>query len=195
LASTEVTIDETFDTTGHAQTEKLEKAPFSGKSPTGNRELKIWIDADAAPVEVKQTVFRASKRLGIETLMVANRPIDSPPSATMVKAIVVREGADEADRYIVAHATAGDLAITADLPLAALLVEKSVFVIDPRGSEYSPDTIASRLSMRNFMDDLRGEGMVLSGAKPYGDADKKAFAATFDRLLTKALRLAKTGEA
>lgn len=150
--------------------------------------MKIWIDADAAPADVKLVVFRAAKRLGVVTFLVANRLLDTPAGLPMVKAIQVRDGADEADRFIVTHGTAGDLAITADLPLAGLLVQKGLFVIDPRGDEYSPETIASRLSIRNFMDDLRGNGMVLGGTAPYGEADKKAFAATFDRLLTKALR-------
>jgi uncharacterized protein len=150
--------------------------------------VKIWIDADAAPVDVKQIVYRAAKRLGIATMLVANRLLDTPAALPMVKAIQVRDGADEADRFIVAHGEPGDLAITADLPLAGLLVEKGLFVIDPRGVEYSPDTIATRLSMRNFMDNLRGEGMVLSGNAPYSEVDKKTFASTFDRLLTKAIK-------
>ncbi len=151
-------------------------------------KVKIWIDADAAPFEVKQIVYRAAKRLEVETLLVANRRLDTPANLTMVKSIQVRDGADEADRYIVAHGDPGDVAITADLPLADLLVAKGLYVIDPRGDEYSPDTIRTRLSMRNFMDDLRGSGMVVGRSSPYGDADKKAFAATFDRLLTKARR-------
>lgn len=152
--------------------------------------VKIWIDADAAPVDVKQIVFRAAKRLGITTMLVANRLLDTPPGLSMVQAIQVRDGADEADRFIVAHGEPGDLAITADLPLAGLLVEKGLFVIDPRGDEYSPDTVATRLSMRNFMDNLRGEGMVLSGSAPYSEVDKKTFASTFDRLITRAMRRA-----
>jgi len=148
--------------------------------------MKIWIDADAAPSDMKEIVFRASKRLNIETILVANRLLNTPASLTMVRAVQVRDGADQADRYIVANGQPGDVAITADLPLADQLVSKGLLVIDPRGDEYSPDTIASRLSMRNFMDDLRGSGMVVGRSAPYGDTDKKAFAATFDRLLTKA---------
>jgi uncharacterized protein len=157
--------------------------------------VKIWIDADAAPADVKQIVFRAAKRLGVTTLLVANRLLDTPASLTMVKSIQVRDGTDEADKYIVAHGEPGDVAITADLPLAGQLVEKGLFVIDPRGAEYSPDTIATRLSMRNFMDNLRGEGLVLGGAAPYGNGDKQAFASTFDRLLTKAIKKASTQQA
>ena len=102
--------------------------------------------------------------------------------------VTVREGADVADRYIVQNSESGDLVVTADIPLAALLVEKKVDVIDPRGEAYDAGNIASRLSMRNFMDDLRGAGTVTGGSRPYGDRDKKAFANTFDRLLTKLLK-------
>jgi uncharacterized protein len=157
--------------------------------------VKIWIDADAAPADVKQIVFRAAKRLGVTTLLVANRLLETPASMTMVKSIQVRDGTDEADKYIVAHGAAGDIAITADLPLAGQLVEKGLFVIDPRGAEYSPDTIAARLSMRNFLDNLRGEGLVTGGSAPYGETDKQQFASTFDRLLTKAIKKAKAKEA
>ncbi|SMP68639.1 hypothetical protein SAMN06265222_11192 [Neorhodopirellula lusitana] len=149
--------------------------------------MRIWIDADAAPTDVKEVIFRAAKRLQVETILVANRPVSAPANATTVRSIVVGQGADQADKYIVDQSEAGDLAITADLPLAGLLVEKGVYVVDPRGEEYSPATIASRLSMRNFMDEMRGAGMVTGGSPPYGPKDKKAFAATFDRLLTKAL--------
>lgn len=152
--------------------------------------MKIWIDADAAPTDVKQIVFRAANRLKIETVMVANRPLQKPANAVSVRTVLVREGPDQADRYIVAHGEPGDLAITADLPLADQLVSKGLHVIDPRGDEFSPETIKSRLSMRNFMDELRGTGTVTGGSAPYGDADKKAFASTFDRLLTKAVRKA-----
>lgn len=147
--------------------------------------MKLWIDADAAPQEVKEIVFRAAKRLNVATVLVANRSVPVPKALTMVRSVVVREGADQADRYILKHGEPGDLAVTADLPLAADLVEKGLSVIDPRGDEYSSANIASRLSMRNFMDELRGGGMVTGGQAPYGDHDKKAFAATFDRLLTR----------
>jgi uncharacterized protein YaiI (UPF0178 family) len=156
--------------------------------------MKIWIDADAAPLEVKEIVFRASKRLAVETILVANRLLAVPANASFVKSIQVNEGANEADRFIVLTSQPGDLAITADLPLAGQLVEKGLYVIDPRGEEYSPDTIAARLSMRNFMDDLRGAGMVLGRSQPYSDLDKKAFASTFDRLLTRALRRTQVNE-
>ena len=152
--------------------------------------MKIWIDADAAPRDVKDVVFRAAKRLGVETILVANQRIGIPANAETVSMVTVREGADVADRYIVMNSESGDLVVTADIPLAALLVDKQVDVIDPRGEAYDASNIASRLSMRNFMDDLRGAGTVTGGSRPYGDRDKKAFANTFDRLLTKLLKRA-----
>ena len=152
--------------------------------------MKIWIDADAAPRDVKDVVFRAAKRLSVETVLVANQRIGIPANAETVSMVTVREGADVADRYIVLHSEPGDLVVTADIPLAALLVDKQVDVIDPRGESYDASNIASRLSMRNFMDDLRGAGTVTGGSRPYGDRDKKAFANTFDRLLTKLLKRA-----
>ncbi len=147
--------------------------------------MKIWIDADAAPGEVKEVIFRAARRLRVETVLVANQPLSLPPGAPTVSSVTVREGANEADGYIVAHSQPGDLVITADIPLAALLVAREVAVIDPRGDEYNPDNIQSRLSMRDFMDGLRGAGAITGGARPYDGKDKKAFAATFDRLLAK----------
>ncbi|HBV65101.1 MAG TPA: YaiI/YqxD family protein [Rhodopirellula sp.] len=152
--------------------------------------MKIWIDADAAPRDVKDVVFRAAKRLSVETVLVANQRIGIPANAETVSMVTVREGADVADRYIVLNSESGDLVVTADIPLAALLVDKQVDVIDPRGESYDASNIASRLSMRNFMDDLRGAGTVTGGSRPYGDRDKKAFANTFDRLLTKLLKRA-----
>lgn len=126
--------------------------------------------------------------MNVETILVANRPLTPPGDAPMVRAVLVREGANVADQYIAKSGSPGDLAITADVPLAADLVAKGLFVVDPRGEEYRESNIASRLSMRNFMDDLRGSGVETGGSAPYGERDKKAFAATFDRLLTKALR-------
>ena len=148
--------------------------------------MKIWIDADAAPYEVKEIIFRAARRLNIETILVANQPMALPANAPMVKSIVVREGANMADRYISLHATLDDVVITADIPLAGELVNKDVTVIDPRGEVYTPDNIAARLSVRNFMDDLRGAGHTLRGSRPYDARNKQAFASSLDRALTQA---------
>lgn len=150
--------------------------------------MKIWIDADACPLEVKEIIFRASKRLGVEVVLVANQLITAPPNYKLVSSVIVNQDANAADKYIVDTALAGEIAITADLPLAGELVSKGVLTIDPRGDEYSPDTVRSRLSVRDFMDHMRGSGMTTGGAAPYNELDKKAFASTFDRLLTRALR-------
>ncbi len=149
--------------------------------------MRIWIDADAAPFEMKEVVFRAARRLRLEVILVANQPLGLPPNAPTVSTVTVREGANLADRYIVEHSQAGDIAVTADIPLAADLVERQVHVIDPRGDEYTPDNIRSRLSLRDFLDDMRGAGAVTRGSRPYDARDKKAFAAAFDRLVAKRL--------
>lgn len=150
--------------------------------------MKIWIDADAAPFEVKEIIFRAARRLNIETILVANQPMALPGNAPMVKSIAVREGANMADRYIAAHASGYDIVVTADIPLAGELVAGAITVIDPRGELYTPDNIAARLSVRNFMDDLRGAGQTLRGNRPYDDRNKQAFASALDRAVTSALR-------
>lgn len=150
--------------------------------------MKVWIDADAAPRDVKEIVYRAAKRLELETVLVANRRLLVPPGNPFVSAVRVEGGPDVADGYIAEAAEPGDIAITADIPLAALLVEKRVLVIDPRGEEYSRENIGERLHVRDFMDSLRGAGVETGGARPYGAKEKQAFAGTLDRLLARAAR-------
>lgn len=150
--------------------------------------MKIWIDADAAPREVKEIAFRAGRRLEMETVLVANRRLQVPPGNAFVSAVQVEGGPDQADRHIAENAAAGDLAITADIPLAAILVEKGVRVLDPRGEEFTAENVGERLALRNFMEGLRGAGVESGGARPYGAADKQAFAGALDRMLTRALR-------
>lgn len=152
--------------------------------------MKIWIDADAAPRDIKEIVFRAARRLKLETILVANAPMALPLNAPTVSLITVSEGANVADKYIVMHAEEGDLAITADIPLASDLVSKNIAVIDPRGDEYHADNIGSRLSMRDFLDNMRGAGAITGGSRPFNELDKKAFAGAFDRLVTKLLKAA-----
>jgi uncharacterized protein len=147
--------------------------------------MKIWIDADAAPREVKELVFRASARLELETAVVANRRLSTPANNPLVKAVIVAGGPDVADQHIIDHAQEGDLAITADIPLAAALVEKGVFVLDPRGERYSEANVRERLSIRDFMESLRSSGVETAGPKPYGRQDRQDFANALDRLLTK----------
>ncbi|HEX4683186.1 MAG TPA: YaiI/YqxD family protein [Gemmatimonadaceae bacterium] len=148
----------------------------------------VWIDADAAPRDVKDICLRASDRLGLETILVANQRLQIPPGYTHVSAVRVDGGPDVADAYIAEHATAGDVAITADIPLAAILVPRGVIVLDPRGDEYTTESIGERLSVRNFMDSLRTTGVETGGHAAYGPRDKQKFANALDRALTRARR-------
>lgn len=150
--------------------------------------MKIWVDADAAPRDVKDIVARAAQRLELSTVYVANQPLYTPPHNRFVSAKVVHGGPDAADDHIAEHSEPGDLAITADIPLAARLVEKGVVAIDPRGTEYTEETIGERLSVRDFMDQLRSSGVETGGPRAYGPKNKQAFAASFDRVLTRLLR-------
>lgn len=150
--------------------------------------LTLWLDADAAPRDVKDICFRVSERLAIPTVLVANQRIQLPAGYKQLSAVRVEGGPDVADRYIAEHAVAGDLAITADIPLAALLVPNGVTVLDPRGEEYTADSIGERLSVRNFMDGLRSSGVETGGHAPYGARDKQAFANALDRAVTRLVR-------
>ena len=150
--------------------------------------MKLWLDADAAPRDVKDVCLRASARLKLETILVANQRLQLPLGYAHVSSVRVDGGPDVADRYIAAHAVAGDVAVTADIPLAALLVPNSVIVIDPRGEEYTAESIGERLSVRNFVDELRGAGVETGGHGAYGARDKQAFANALDRVLTRAMR-------
>ena len=150
--------------------------------------MKIWIDADAAPRDVKAVVFRAAQRLELPCVMVANQRLPAPLDNAFVSAVRVDGGPDVADAYIAEHAVGGDVAITADIPLAAILVEKDVIVLDPRGELYNAENVRERLSVRDFMESLRTTGVDTGGPKPYGAREKQAFAAALDRVLTAALR-------
>jgi uncharacterized protein len=150
--------------------------------------VKIWIDADAAPRDVKEIVFRAARRLEVEAVLVANRRLPVPPGNPHVSAVRVEGGPDVADRHIVDASERGDVAITADIPLAAALVAKGVAVVDPRGEEYTEENVSERLSVRDFMDGLRGAGVETQGARPYGPREKQAFAGALDRVLARNLR-------
>jgi len=150
--------------------------------------MTIWVDADAAPRDVKEIVFRAARRLEIEAVLVANQRMPAPADNPHVHTVWVQGGPDVADRHIAEHAAAGDVAITADIPLAAILVEQGVTVLDPRGERYTEENVRERLSIRDFMDSLRGAGVETGGAKPYGPREKQAFAAALDRVLVAARR-------
>ncbi len=149
--------------------------------------MRLWIDADASPGAVKEVVFRAAQRLELDTFLVANQRIYVPPGNAFVQSVRVAGGPDVADQHIVDQAEPGDLAVTADIPLAAALVEKGVLVIEPRGEEFTPDNVRERLSIRDFMDGLRSTGVETGGPDPYKERDKRAFASTLDRILTREL--------
>lgn len=150
--------------------------------------MKIWIDADAAPRDVKEIVFRAALRLELTTILVANARMATPANNPFVTAVRVGGGPDVADQHIVDEAAEGDLAVTADIPLAAKLVEKGVVTLDPRGETYTEANIGERLSIRDFMQGLRDTGVETGGPSAYGRRDKQAFANALDRTLTRLLR-------
>jgi len=137
---------------------------------------------------VKELVFRAARRLNLATVLVANQPLQPPVGIPWVSAVRVDGGPDVADQYIIDHAEAGDLVVTQDIPLAAILVPKLVAVLDPRGEEHTPETIGERLSVRDFMEHLRGTGAITGGPPPFDARAKQAFAAALDRVLTRMLR-------
>ncbi len=150
--------------------------------------MKIWVDADAAPRDVKDLVFRASKRLGLPVVLVANQRLQTPPGYPLVTTVWVNGGPDVADQHIVAEVALGDLVVTQDIPLAALLVPKGIAVLDPRGDEHTEETIGERLSIRDFMEALRMGGTETGGPPPYDARAKQVFASALDRVLTRLLR-------
>lgn len=144
----------------------------------------IWIDADACPKMIKEVIFKTAVRRKISVTLVANSFLQTPDSP-LINFIQVDQGADVADFYIVEHATDEDLIITADIPLAALIVEKNAVAINPRGEVYTEDNINERLSMRNYMQEMRDNGIETGGPAPLGPRDKALFTNALDRILTK----------
>ena len=143
---------------------------------------QIWVDADACPRVIKEILFRAAERVGVPVILVANQPLQVPRSR-YVRCIQVAAGFDVADNHIVQQAEAGDLVITADIPLAAELVAKGCLALNPRGELYTEDNIRQRLNMRDFMDTLRSSGVDTGGSAPFSQAERMAFANQLDRLL------------
>ena len=133
-------------------------------------------------------MFRAARRLQLTTVLVANQRLTTPPGNPLVTAVRVDGGPDVADRHIAEHAEPGDLVVTQDIPLAALLVPLGVAVLDPRGDEHTAETIGERLSIRDFMDQLRTNGVVTGGPPPFDARARQAFASALDRVLTRLLR-------
>ena len=144
--------------------------------------MNIWVDADACPGVIKDMLFRVADRTQIMVTLVANRHLRTPPSR-FIKSIVVPAGFDVADKEIVKLAQAGDLVITADIPLAAEVVANGVAVLNPRGEMYTVDNIQQHLTMRNFMEELRGSGVETGGPAAFSQADGRAFARQLDRFV------------
>lgn len=151
--------------------------------------MQIWVDADACPVPVKDMLYRVAERLQIQLTLVANQLMRVPPSR-FVRAVQVPSGADVADAEIVRLLAPGDLVVTGDIPLASDVLAKGGFALNPRGEFYTNDNIAQMLTMRKFMDELRGSGVDTGGPAAYSQADRKQFANALDRHLS---RYAKPG--
>ena len=144
--------------------------------------MRIWVDADACPNPIKEILFRAAERLKIALTLVANKPLRTPPSA-YINTIQVAAGFDVADNKIAEELRTGDLVITADIPLAAAVLDKGGRVLDPRGELFTRDNIEARRTMRKFMDELRASGVDTGGPPPFNHGDRQAFAGQLDRLL------------
>ncbi|MEH6421765.1 YaiI/YqxD family protein [Pseudomonas sp. CGJS7] len=145
---------------------------------------QIWVDADACPGAIKEILFRAAERAGIALTLVANQWIRTPPSR-YIRSIQVPGGLDAADNEIVQRLAAGDLVVTQDIPLASLALEKGAVALNPRGELYTRDNIAERLSVRNFMEELRGAGVQTGGPAAFHARDKQAFAGQLDKWLAR----------
>jgi uncharacterized protein len=147
--------------------------------------MRIWVDADACPAVIKEILFRAAMRTGQELILVANKLLRVPPAA-MIRSVRVPHGFDAADRYIAEAVETGDLVVTADIPLAAQVVDKGGVALNPRGELYTANNVRDHLSRRDLMDELRGLGMIGGGPSPFSETDKRNFANKLDSLLAKA---------
>lgn len=146
--------------------------------------MRIWVDADACPVVIKDILFRAAKRTGIQLTLVANQPVQVPPSE-FIRTIQVASGFDVADNEIVKRLAPGDLVITADIPLADEVIEKGGHALNPRGELYSKDNIKALLNMRDFMDTMRASGINTGGPAAISQRDRQDFANSLDRFLAR----------
>jgi uncharacterized protein YaiI (UPF0178 family) len=146
--------------------------------------MHIWVDADACPVVIKEILYRVAERTKLPLTLVANQWLKTPPYPS-IRAIQVPKGFDVADNYIVDQAVAGDLVITADIPLAAGAIEKGALALNPRGELYTRENIKQTLDMRNFMETLRNSGVETGGPPAFNQADRQNFANQLDRLLAK----------
>lgn len=148
--------------------------------------MQIWVDADACPVAVKEMLFRAAERTGVLITLVANHPMRLPASSSL-RFLQVEAGFDVADNEIVQRLAAGDLVITADIPLAAEAIAKDAWALNPRGEFYTKENIQARLTMRDFMESLRSSGVQTGGPSSFSNKDKLAFAQQLDKFLARNL--------
>ncbi|MCW9079304.1 MAG: YaiI/YqxD family protein [Gammaproteobacteria bacterium] len=146
--------------------------------------MAIWVDADACPRVIRDILFRAAERCGVDVTLVANQSIEIPRSRH-IRMLRVSSGFDVADNEIVRRAEPGDLVITADIPLAAEVVEKRAQALSPRGERFTPDNIRERLNMRDFMDTMRSSGFTGGGPPPLSATDRQAFANGLDSYLAR----------
>ena len=146
--------------------------------------MQIWVDADACPNVIKEILYRAAERVRVPLTLVANRPLRIP-SSPYIRTLQVPEGFDVADSRIVDQIQPNDLVVTADIPLAAAVIEKGGHALDPRGELYTESNVRERLSVRDFMDELRGTGVVTGGPSELSQGNRKAFANELDRFLRK----------
>jgi hypothetical protein len=147
--------------------------------------VTIWIDADACPAAIRDIVLRASRRTGVPVVLVANKDIPSVRQVPGVSLVQVGMGADVADQHIADNMAPEDLVITADLPLAAQVVEKGGRALSPQGTEYTAENVRQQLSMRDFMESMRGAGLASGGPSPQSGRDRQRFGNALDRLLTR----------
>ena len=146
--------------------------------------MQIWVDADACPAAIKEILYRAAARREIQVTLVANSPLRTPRSP-WIRAVQVPGGFDVADQHIAQQVEAGDLVITADVPLAAKVIERGGHAINPRGELYTAENIGERLAVRDFMDELRSGGAITGGPASFGKRDREKFANQLDRLLAR----------
>jgi hypothetical protein len=149
--------------------------------------MKIWVDADACPGSIKELIVRTARRLKIQTVFVANKHIGLPDSAYL-STVRLAKDPEAVDEHIAQSAEAGDLAVTQDIPLASALIPKGVVVMTPRGELFTERNMGERLSIRNFMQDIREAGVITPGPRQFSQKDKQRFSDAFDRELTRLMR-------
>ena len=145
--------------------------------------MNIWVDGDACPVVIRDILFKAAERTGVNLTLIANQPLRTPPFKN-IRSFQVSAGFDVADNEIVKRAEAGDLVITSDIPLAAEVIEKDALALSPRGELFTTDNVRARLNMRDFLDTMRSSGVHTGGPPPLSQTDRQAFANHLDRFLT-----------